>query len=77
MLPVMVFSLCYLSVSFVIYLKSLRKVADEIWLDKSLNEVRIVYRNKGYRKFRGVGSEEILLTQALITPTDIYLKGVH
>jgi len=68
MLPVMVFSLIFCSFSYLNFLRSLQNLIDEIWLDKSGAEVRLVYRNKGYRKFRGAQSEEKLINAALISP---------
>lgn len=68
MLPIMVFSLCFTSFNYLRFLKSLQNVIEEIWLDKSGSEVRILYRNKYYRQFRGAISEEKVLTSALISP---------
>jgi len=83
MLPIMVFSFCFYSFAFISFLRCLQKVVSEIWLDKSGSEVRIVYRNRGYRKFRGVHSEVKILNSSLITkdsanlPQSMYNKLIH
>jgi hypothetical protein len=68
MLPIMVFSLFFMSFNFLRFLKSLQNVVDEIWLDKSGNEVRMLYRNKSYRQFRGAITEEKFINSALVSP---------
>jgi hypothetical protein len=52
-------------------MRHLQRVVDEIWLDKSGNEIRIVYRNRKYRKLRNVETEEKLINQAMLTPGDL------
>jgi hypothetical protein len=49
-------------------MRSLQNVVEEIWLDKSGSEVRMVYRNRSYRRFRGAQTEEKILNSALISP---------
>jgi hypothetical protein len=73
MLPIMSFSLLFVFVSFFNYIKSLQKIVEEIYLDKSGNEVLIIYRNRRYRKFRGSKSEEVFINSALMDPDpDVY-----
>lgn len=67
MLPIMVFSFGYYFMAFINFLSSLQNIVEEIWLDKSGTEVRILYRNKAYRKFRGVQTEEKILNSAFIS----------
>jgi hypothetical protein len=68
MLPIMVFSLIFTTISYIRHLRNLQNILQEIWLDKLGNEVRIVYRNKGYRKLRGVKSEDRYLNSSLVDP---------
>jgi hypothetical protein len=68
MLPLMVFSVSFLCLDFLRFMKSLQNIVEEIWLDKSGNEVRIIYRNRSYRQFRGAQTEEKLLNSAMISP---------
>ena len=80
MLPVMVFSLFYYLISFLRQLKTYQRIVDEIWLDKSGSEAKIIFRNPKYSKFRGRATQEIMITTSLITPTDIdpiALKGIY
>lgn len=74
MLPIMSFTLAYYFIVFFNFLRSLQNVVEEIWLDKSGNEIKIVYRNKSYRKFRGVPFEEKLINQAMVTPAGLNKK---
>ncbi len=71
MLPIMVLSFCYYSFSYLGFLRSFQRTVDEIWLDRSGTEVRLVYRNKKYRKFRGNNTEEKILCSGLVTPMTI------
>ncbi len=76
----MAFSLFYFIISFLKQLKTYQRIVDEIWLDKSGSEAKIIFRNPKYRKLRGRPTQEIFITTALITPTDIdplALKGKH
>jgi hypothetical protein len=76
----MVFSLFYFFISFLRQLRSYQRIVEEIWLDKSGSEAKIIFRNPKYRKFRGRATQEILITTSLITPTDvdpIALKGIY
>lgn len=68
MLPIMAFSLSYYIFAFINYIKTFHKIIDELWLDRSGNEVRIVFRNRVYRKFRNNNGEEIMCNSALISP---------
>jgi hypothetical protein len=79
MLPIMVFSLCFCSFSFLGFLRSLQNSVEEIWLDKSGGEIKVVYRNRGYRKFRGAQQEEKLINTVLTTPKVKMesLKGIN
>jgi hypothetical protein len=79
-LPVMVFSLFYFLISFLRQLKTYQRIVDEIWLDKSGSEAKIIFRNPKYRKFRGRATQEIMITTSLVTPNDIdlnILKGIY
>ncbi len=49
-------------------MRSLQNVVEQIWLDKSGSEVRVVYRNRSYRRFRGAETEEKILNSALVSP---------
>jgi len=78
MLPIMTFSLCFYVVGFLKYISSLQKIVEEIWLDRSGTEIKVSYRNKRYRKFRGNSGAEILLNDSLIWPDENeykFLKG--
>ena len=78
MLPIMAFSLCFYMVGFLRYISSLQKIVDEIWLDRTGTEIRVSYRNKRYRKFRGNSGAEILLIDSLVSPDESeykFLKG--
>jgi hypothetical protein len=80
MLPVMAFSLIYFIISFLRQMKTYQRIVDEIWLDKSGSEAKIIFRNPKYRKLRGRPTQEILITTSLMTPTDvdpIALKGKY
>ncbi len=68
MLPVMVFSFIITSFNYLKFMRDLQNTVEEIWLDKSGMEVRIVYRNKGYRQLRGVQSEEKMINSSLVSP---------
>ncbi len=74
MLPIMAFTLSYYFLAFLNFLRGMQNVVEEIWLDKSGSEIRIVYRNKSYRKFRGVPFEEKLLNNAMVTPAGVNKK---
>ncbi len=74
MLPIMTFTLAYYFLAFFNYLRTLQNIVEEIWLDKSGNEIRIVFRNKTYRKFRGVPFEEKYINQAMVTPSGVNRK---
>jgi hypothetical protein len=41
---------------------------NEIWLDKSGSELRVLYRNVGYRTFRAKATHDLLITTTLVTP---------
>jgi hypothetical protein len=69
-LPTMAFGLCYLLMSFFKKLRSYQQIVDEIWLDKSGSEIRVIYRNKKYRVFRGKPTYEMLITTTLLTPDE-------
>jgi len=78
MLPIMTFSLCFYLVGFLRYVSSLQKIVEEIWLDRTGTEIKVSYRNKRYRKFRGNSGSEILLNDSLIWPDENeykFLKG--
>ena len=80
MLPVMAFSLLYFIISFLRQLRTYQRIIDEIWLDKSGSEAKIIFRNPSYRKLRGRATQEIFITTSLTTPTDvdpIALKGIY
>jgi hypothetical protein len=80
MLPVMAFSLFYFIISFLRQLKTYQRLVDEIWLDKSGSEAKIIFRNPSYRKLRGRSTQEIFITTSLISPVDvdpIELKGIY
>jgi len=65
-------------VGFLRYISSLQKIVDEIWLDRTGTEIRVSYRNKRYRKFRGNSGAEILLIDSLVSPDESeykFLKG--
>jgi len=74
MLPIMTFTLAYYFLAFFNHLRKLQNIVEEIWLDKSGNEIRIVFRNKNYRKFRGIPFEEKYINQAMVTPSGINRK---
>jgi hypothetical protein len=69
MLPIMVFSLSFTCLGLLKFMRSLQNVVEQIWLDKSGNEIRILYRNRSYRRFRGAETEEKILNSALISPS--------
>lgn len=78
MLPIMTFSFSFYLVAFLRYVSSLQKIVEEIWLDRSGTEVKIIYRNRRYRKFRGNVGIEILLNESLVSPDEDeykFLKG--
>lgn len=80
MLPIMTFSLFFYIIGFLRYISSLQKIVDEIWLDRTGTEIKVSYRNKRYRKFRGNSGEEIFLNDSLISPDQneyIFLKGIY
>jgi hypothetical protein len=67
-------------VGFLRYISSLQKIVDEIWLDRTGTEIRVSYRNKRYRKFRGNSGAEILLIDSLVSPDESeykFLKGKY
>jgi hypothetical protein len=71
----MSFSLFFYFIAFFNNLKKYQNIVSEIWLDKTGNEVRIVYSNKKYRTLRGNYTEEIILNSSLINPNQqTYLK---
>jgi len=51
------------------YLRKLQNVVYQIWLDKSGNEIRVVYNNRTYRNFRRKQVEDIILTSSLVNPS--------
>ena len=68
MLPIMSFTLVgYLGFYFNYYRK-LQNVISQIWLDKSGNEIRVVFNNRFYRNLRQKQTEDILLNSSLISP---------
>jgi hypothetical protein len=78
MLPIMTFSLCFYVIGFIRYISSLQKIVEEIWLDRTGAEIKVSYRNKRYRKFRGNSGAEILLNDSLVSPDENeykFLKG--
>jgi hypothetical protein len=78
MLPIMTFSLCFYIISFLRYVSSLQKIVEEIWLDRTGTEIKVIYRNRRYRKMRGNLGIEILLNDSLISPNEDeykFLKG--
>ena len=79
MLPIMTFSFCFYIVGFLKYVSSLQKIVEEIWLDRTGTEIKIVYRNRRYRKFRGNVGSEILLNDSMVSPNEDeykFLKGI-
>ncbi len=64
----MVFTLVGYSYFYLKFLRSLQNLVEEIWLDKSGCETRVMYRNKAYRKFRGIETEEKYINTYLISP---------
>jgi len=65
-------------VGFLRYISSLQKIVEEIWLDRTGTEIKVSYRNKRYRKFRGNTGAEILLNDSLVSPDENeykFLKG--
>lgn len=68
MLPVMSITFIGSFISLFKYVSSFHKIIDEIWLDRSGTEVRIVYRNRGYKKFRRNNSEEVIISSSLVSP---------
>lgn len=77
MLPVMSFSLIYVVLSYLIFLRNSQHIIDEIWLDKAGQEVRLVYRNKAHRESRGKTEDEIIVASSLTIPPveESTLKG--
>lgn len=76
MLPIMVLSYVYYIFALLNFLRSLQKIVDEIWLDKTGSEIRVVYRNRSYRKFRGVTGEEIIMNSSLVSPSEHNLLSI-
>lgn len=75
----MAFSLVYYIGLYINFLKTLKKTVDEIYLDKSGNEINVIYRNRGKRLLHEQKEEEILINSALINPDPIlypFLKGI-
>ena len=70
MLPIMTFSFCFYCVAFLRYVSSLQKIVEEIWLDRTGTEVKVIYRNRRYRKLRGNVGTEILLNDSLVSPNE-------
>ncbi len=78
MLPLMSIGLSIYLCLFFGYLRRIKNIVNEIWLDPTGKEVKIVYRNMRYRKFRDEAFEDIILVNSLITPRTedrITLKG--
>lgn len=78
MLPIMSFSLAFYLVGFLRYISSLQKIVEEIWLDRTGTEIKVYYRNRRYRKFRGNSPIEIFLNDSLVSPDENeykFLKG--
>lgn len=79
MLPLMTIGLSiYLCLLFG-YIRRLKYIVNEIWLDPSGKEVKIIYRNMRYRKFRDEAFEDIILINSLTTPNTedrVKLKGI-
>ena len=60
------------------FMRRMKNVVNEIWLDNSGKEIKISYKNMRYRKFRDQAFEDILLVNSMITPNvqdKIKLKG--
>ena len=78
MLPIMTISFCIYLVQFLRYISSFQKIVEEIWLDRTGTEVKVIYRNRRYRKMRGNLGTEILLNDSLVSPNEDeykFLKG--
>jgi len=69
MLPVMSFTVIGYLIFYFNYLRKLQNVVYQIWLDKSGNEIRVVYNNRTYRNFRRKQVEDIILTSSLVNPS--------
>lgn len=79
MLPLMSITFFIYSCYLFGFMRRLKNVVNEIWLDNSGKEIKIIYRNMRYRKFRENETEDIMLVNSMISPrvdNKIPLRGL-
>jgi hypothetical protein len=64
----MTFGLIFFLGKLFMKLKSYQQIVDEIWLDKSGSEIKVIFRNARYRALRGRSTSDMLVTSTLINP---------
>lgn len=70
-LPVSAFSLLFLLMKYFQRIKQRKNIIEEIWLDKSGLEIRVVYSNRQYRSLRDTTSEISFPIEYLRTPPNL------